>query len=332
MSAEPSELGREAVYSRYSTRSPEEIRDALAVHYYDLALDLKGPPEDFRANLGVSDLGPFTIGRLSLGTEVRLSFGEPGYYHLAVPLEGAFSVQQGSGEATWATPRQAVFFDPEYDIRVDGWSGDCDALTVKLDKAAVHAQLESLLGRRLARAPRFAPSFDVTRGPGRSWVSLATWGLRDHEEDGGLLQQDLFRVRFEQSLMSGLLLAVGHSHREQLEIPHPSAPPAAVTRVMDAVRERPGDPYDAAGLAAIARVGVRSLQDAFRRYVGMSPTAFVNEVRLQHVHAQLLRAEPGTTTVAEVGYQWGFTHLGRFGQRYRARFGETPSQTLRRAA
>lgn len=322
--------GRPADYSEYSTRSVEEIRQALADHYYDLAVGLTGPESDFSANLGVSDLGPFTIGRLSMGTGVRLSFGEPGYYHLAVPFAGVFNIRQGSGEATWAHSRRAVFFDPEYDIRVGGWSGDCDVLTVRLEKAAVHDQLEGMLGRPLTGRPRFEPTIDVGTGPGRSWVSLAAWALREQQGGDGLLRQELFRTSFEQSLLTGLLLAAGHSHHDEMEAPRvTSVPPAAVKRVMDAVRERPGAPYDAAGLAAIAQVGVRSLQDGFRKHVGMTPLAFVNEVRLQRVRAQLLRGDPATTTVAEAAYQWGFAHLGRFGQRYRARFGETPSQTLR---
>ncbi|MFJ9009929.1 helix-turn-helix domain-containing protein [Streptomyces canus] len=43
------------------------------------------------------------------------------------------------------------------------------------------------------------------------------------------------------------------------------------------------------------------------------------------------RAAPGTTTVTEVAHVWGFVHLGRFARRYRERYGESPSQTLRAA-
>ncbi len=77
------------------------------------------------------------------------------------------------------------------------------------------------------------------------------------------------------------------------------------------------------------RVSVRTLQEAFRKHVGMPPMAYVSEVRLERVHGQLRAAAPGSTTVAEVAYQWGFAHLGRFARRYRERYGETPSQTLR---
>jgi AraC-like DNA-binding protein len=34
-------------------------------------------------------------------------------------------------------------------------------------------------------------------------------------------------------------------------------------------------------------------------------------------------------TVAAVAHRWGFAHLGRFAYAYRARFGVSPSETLR---
>ncbi|MFP5477787.1 MAG: helix-turn-helix domain-containing protein, partial [Gammaproteobacteria bacterium] len=38
----------------------------------------------------------------------------------------------------------------------------------------------------------------------------------------------------------------------------------------------------------------------------------------------------GSTHVAGVALRWGFGHLGRFSADYRARFGEYPSETVRR--
>jgi AraC-like DNA-binding protein len=35
--------------------------------------------------------------------------------------------------------------------------------------------------------------------------------------------------------------------------------------------------------------------------------------------------------VTEIAVQWGFLQLGSFAARYRERFGESPSQTLKRA-
>jgi AraC-like DNA-binding protein len=310
---------RAAEFSSYATRSVEETHDSIAAHYYDARLVVMGDRADFSNRLDVTDLGALTVGRITFGTEMRFGFGEPGCYHVIVPLEGVCSVQQGSEVLGYATDRRALFFDPEYHIRMDTWSNDCDALTVKVDKLALHRSLETLLGTPLRHPPKFAPALDVTRGPARSWAALARWTLLEADDSQGLLSN---------TLLEGLLLAADHDYRDHLAYPPPMRP-ASVRRVMDVVQELPAEPYDAAGLAAIAQVGLRTLQDAFRKHVGMSPMAYVTEVRLQRVHDQLRVSAPGTTTVAEVAYRWGFTHLGRFAQRYRRRFGEPPSRTLR---
>jgi AraC-like DNA-binding protein len=44
----------------------------------------------------------------------------------------------------------------------------------------------------------------------------------------------------------------------------------------------------------------------------------------------LLVAAPDGLTVTEVAYRWGFSWPSRFTERYRAAFGTTPSETLRR--
>lgn len=75
-------------------------------------------------------------------------------------------------------------------------------------------------------------------------------------------------------------------------------------------------------------VSERTLQYAFRDYVGMSPVAYLRVCRLNRVRAELASADPAGATVTQVAMRCGFLHLGRFAGDYKRLFGMTPSQTL----
>jgi transcriptional regulator GlxA family with amidase domain len=77
---------------------------------------------------------------------------------------------------------------------------------------------------------------------------------------------------------------------------------------------------------------VRSLQQGFKRHLGMSPMSYLREVWLRRAHQTLLTADPSVVTVASVAYDWGFTNLGRFAAAHAARYSEPPAKTLRRTA
>lgn len=78
------------------------------------------------------------------------------------------------------------------------------------------------------------------------------------------------------------------------------------------------------------RVQAARLERAFRETFGVSPRRYLTLLRLAAVRRELLRHEAGAS-VTQVATRWGFFHLGRFGQDYKAQFGESPSQTLRAA-
>lgn len=88
------------------------------------------------------------------------------------------------------------------------------------------------------------------------------------------------------------------------------------------------EPLTVREIADIAGISVRGLQEAFQRDLERSPMAYLREVRLDSVHAELLTLEPGTARIGDVAGRWGFGHLGRFSAEYAKRFGEYPRQTL----
>jgi transcriptional regulator GlxA family with amidase domain len=82
-------------------------------------------------------------------------------------------------------------------------------------------------------------------------------------------------------------------------------------------------------IAAAAFVTVRAIQLAFQRHLGMTPLDYLRSVRLDHVHRDLLAADPTSTTVTAVAYHWGFPSMSRFSAYYRLAYGTAAGSTLR---
>lgn len=109
------------------------------------------------------------------------------------------------------------------------------------------------------------------------------------------------------------------------------AVPAAIRRALDHMEQHAHEPIGVSDIAAVSGLSVRGLQDAFRRNLDVSPAEYLRRLRLDRVRRDLLAADPVSgATVGGIARRWGFAHLGRFAQTYRAAFGEHPGTTLQR--
>ena len=105
--------------------------------------------------------------------------------------------------------------------------------------------------------------------------------------------------------------------------------PRGVRRALAAMRTNLGREWSAAALAAVAGVSPRTLQRQFKVFLGKTPGAALQDIRFERARRELLQGL-SSTKVAGIALHSGFTHLGRFSTDYRRRYGETPSQTLKR--
>jgi transcriptional regulator GlxA family with amidase domain len=96
------------------------------------------------------------------------------------------------------------------------------------------------------------------------------------------------------------------------------------------MRSHAEEPLTVAEIANAVGVGPRALQAAFRASHGITPRQLLAEIRLEEARARLLAPE-AEMTVTDAALASGFAHFGRFAAAYRERYGELPSETLRRA-
>ncbi len=103
-----------------------------------------------------------------------------------------------------------------------------------------------------------------------------------------------------------------------------------VNRAKEYVMSRCSNPPSVVELCTYLGMNRRSLHYCFMNVLGINPVTFLRYVRLHGVRQDLLNAESESLLIGEVAMRWGFWHLGMFSSYYKALYGETPSETIKR--
>ena len=315
----------------FRTRSPDEAIHLCETAYYPHRLRLLGPSKCFGLTQRVTSVGPMTVGEITYETDVALGFDETrASYHVCVPLEGRLEARH-RGQQVTSTPTLASVYRPDADIAVTRWPAGSRHLAVKIDQVAVDSALETLVGRRADFPIAFDAALPLNTSAVQDWVRLLLMVNRQRERPDSLLRHPLVWDPLLESLIHGFLLVADHPYRDALDAPAEPARPTAVRDAMDIIETCPQMPLTIATLATQCHISVRTLQEGFRRHLGMSPMAYLRVVRLRRAHRDLRSANPSHSSVASIAHRWGFTHLGRFAAAHKTTFGETPRQALRAA-
>ncbi|MCL2580948.1 MAG: AraC family transcriptional regulator [Streptosporangiales bacterium] len=267
-----------------------------------------------------------SLSYMRYGDEVRIIPGTfDDFFLVQIPLSGTSLMRTGGG--TVKTDRHRACVDSPTEPVDMLWSDGCEKFVVYMRRQAVE---EIALARGEELAPVvFRPDLDLRSPAARSWLRLARLGLDELEAGGDLFRSPITASHFEQTLISGLLDLQPNS---AVEVEAPSVPGSpAVRLVLDLIESEPDRPWRVAELAGAAGVSARTLQDAFRRELGITPLEQMRRTRMERARRDLLAADPQAGSVTEIAARWGFFHTGRFSQAYRAAYAELPSETIRRS-
>lgn len=202
--------------------------------------------------------------------------------------------------------------------------------------AVVITTTEARLKRHYSRLTgRPAPPLEVAPGP-----SLIAGGYLDvtWKHVVGVLQSLphlplALAHSLEETLLTALLLELPSIASVDLALTGDDAPatPARehARRAVEWAQENLPRRFTLVEWASAVGVSVRHLQKTMQVYQGTSPTQYLMLQRLELAHEQLRHPGPGAS-VTNAASAAGFTHMSRFAAAYRARYGVTPSETLRR--
>lgn len=322
-------LGR---HTLIATTDVDQARQAVAERFcsHYLALTKAGSQLDMVHN--AAPLGEdVMLNYMRYGDEVRITPGTfDDFYLIQLPIAGTAKVKVGE-QVVLADRTRASIGSPTEAVDML-WSDGCEKLQVYIRRSAVE-ETAAGLGSSGLGSPRpvvFDPTLDLGRPEVRDWMKMVRLAYDNVEAGGTLMRSPLVAAPYEQALIGGLLSVQANT---SLQVASERASPGisrAVRMAVDLLEAQPNHAWKVAELAKAVGVSTRTLQEAFQRDLDTTPLEYWRRTRLGRAYTDLLAADATATSVTEVAAQWGFFHLGRFSQAYRAQFQELPSQTLMR--
>jgi AraC-like DNA-binding protein len=274
-------------------------------------------------------LGAVELNALTFGGDVRVDASDwPNYYLVQFMLEGDCRVTQ-AGHSYDMTMGSIAVINPRRPFE-KSWSPSGRQLMLRIERRLLDRELIAWTGRELAGSIEFDQSRTFAFTEAATLTRLVRMCCDDLRGDSSALDHPFVRDRFASTLASALLIGLPHNHIAAIEAAEKPIAPASVKRAERFLEENVANAIGLTDVARAAGVSARALQLAFRRFRDTTPMAQLRALRLERARRALADAGRDGGSVTSVAAEQGFGSLSRFEANYKARFGEPPSETLRR--
>lgn len=259
---------------------------------------------------------------------MRLRRGQP-HDNLTIRLVSAGGTLYSVGRETLAAvPGQGLILNTALTDSGEYAAGSVHS-TVTLHAEEVARTLQAAFERPVTERLDFAMAFDAATATGAAIAGIVAAIAAGFRGEAALSDTPHAARLLRNALIMLILESVPHRYSQWFER-QPAVPaPWQIRRAIDFIDGHTTGPLTVQDVADAIGIGLRSLQEGFRRHKQMSPHDYLKRARLNGVRAELL--DPlSSRSIEAVAQHWGFVNRGHFALDYRQAFGEQPSQTRRR--
>lgn len=249
-------------------------------------------------------------------------------YLLQLNAHGECLVRQ-NGASYLAQPGSIFVINPETDS-LKSWYSGCKQLMVWIKKSALERVLQREIGYDLDRPLIFDwPSSEDGMSNLAFWARVAAI-LMQFKECEECSSHWRFIRGLEHLFLLDVLTTIPHNYSEDLDRAENFVAPYYVRRVERFLKDNLREPITMEDIYEVAGVSPRALFYGFRQFRRTTPMALLKKMRLELARKELLIAAREGGLVTEIAINCGFQNLSMFSREYKARFGEAPSDSLRR--
>ena len=252
---------------------------------------------------------------------------DPDLVLLHILMRGRAQLQQGVTKVD-AAPAQMVLLETTAPSH-KRWQGSTQLLMIRFSRTRMERLIASETGVGIGDPLNFGvlQVFDLER-VSTLWHYIATI-CRDLNDPHPCFDGHVGRLA-ERTLSLLLLNAVPNNYKWAFaDDSLCTAAPYYVRRVENYIREHACEPIGADDLVTVGGVSARSIYHGFRRFRSTTPMGYLKAVRLDLARDALVKGRGrGSNSVTQAALAAGYTNLSQFSRDYKARFRESPSQTL----
>ena len=306
-------------------RNIEEIREAL-FRFNGARLNLPRRAEDFDVKVNYWHSQNIGLSYWISGGPVQLEAPDTNFFRQQIFLRGGADIRFGRIERQ-VTNEDTCVVPPEVSVDVDISSGS-EQFVLRIEADVLLNKVAALIGRTPSQKLVFN---QTTRANNQASGHLRRMLMFFATELDALDSKmpSLVLAELEQALIVSFICNNLNNYSAFLD---DRARPVAswqVRRAEEYIEAHWDQPITIEALARVTSASARSLFHQFKRSRGQSPMAFVKQMRLQRARDMLARTDLNPS-VTDTALACGFSNLGHFASDYFKRFGERPSDTIKR--
>ncbi len=290
---------------------------------------------DFHRPIGRQTKGEYSFslsGTLSFSTWSRASAAEQkfqlgsGRDNFIFFSESATSQDIGVGSKLYrATAKSAIITSIDRFCSLKMAEGS-DAHGFIIRRELIAKSIAAVFERPMPQGFEFSPEIDGEAAATQKILSLGRFFTNSICPQSDLVASPIALASFVETLSLLIVQNFQHSLSGQ-SLRLVNIAPCQVRKARDFAVANAHLPITVSDMADAAGVSVRALQYNFRHFLDVSPSLFLRDIRLDSAHKEI-QLSPPTVTIAEIAKRWGFSHMGRFSEVYKRRFGASPSSEL----
>lgn len=301
----------------------EYLSKRLSRHRFDCA---RATPMD--ARIYSLEVGSIQFVDLQYGAEVDVDAHlDEDHFLVHLVLNGE-TTMWGDGTRHVVRPDELLISSADTPLKVH-MTGDCRHMAVRMPVSICTDYLSQQLHIPIQKPLEFYPGQEGSRELPVVWRAMLNH-IAEQQRLGPLVMNNKRMHKAYGTLMAEMLLGnYANSYSEQIALHGNSISPRHVRKAREIIHNSLEETISIAALASQVGVSVRSLQNGFRHFLGVTPLEYIRRHRLEKLHTALMEGN-GTASVTELMLECGIVNFGRYAQYYRQQYGCLPSETLRR--